>query len=181
MMPARTELPIPSERSLRQWIRKWSRVWRLPGLPSRIQIEFSSRLRVSLARTLLRRGVVRLSTDLLLPENVYLIPEVLCHETAHIAVRELGSTRARPHGPEWADLVRRAGFTPHTRQAVPRDESQASTRDSGRVVYEHRCLVCHFSRSAAKPMARWRCATCVACGLSGELAISSRFLLPGKV
>ena len=149
-------------------------MWRLPGLQNRVQIEFTNRLRTSLARTVLQRRVVRLSEDLLLPENVHLIPEVLCHETAHIAVEELQSDRARPHGPEWADLVRRAGFTPHTRQALPRDEKEFSANDFRAIIYDHRCLVCQFSRSAAKPMTRWRCARCVASGLSGELSISSR-------
>ena len=59
------------------------------------------------------RRVVRLSAELAAAPVAVLL-EVLCHEIAHLAVRDLHG-RCQPHGPEWAALVRAAGFKPRRR------------------------------------------------------------------
>ena len=50
-----------------------------------------------------RRGTVRLAAYLQTAERP-LVEEVLCHEMAHLAARELHGDRVRPHGREWKTL-----------------------------------------------------------------------------
>jgi predicted SprT family Zn-dependent metalloprotease len=152
----------------------WARLWRTPGLGERLVIEYSCRLRKSLARSLASRRLVRLNPILQLPQNARLLPEVLCHEAAHVAVFELHGPACRPHGPEWIRLVTRAGFSP--RLYVPvEDESQGThARWATCFVYEHRCPVCQAARLGRRPVPRWRCADCVSAGLDGHLLITRR-------
>ncbi|NLF68864.1 MAG: SprT family zinc-dependent metalloprotease [Candidatus Anammoximicrobium sp.] len=152
----------------------WMRRWRTSGLAKRLVIEFSPRLRQSLARSLPSRRLIRLNPVLQRPQNAALLPEVLCHEAAHVAVFELYGPRCRPHGPEWSRLVTMAGFTPTLHLAIDGEPPRADARSSPASRYEHRCPVCQMVRSARRPVPAWRCADCVAAGLDGHLLITRR-------
>ena len=160
----------------------WERLWNVPGLTDSLSVSFSSRLRTSLGRARPSSGRVILHRALLAATTSALL-EVLCHEAAHVAVARLarttGNRRARPHGPEWKELMSAAGFLP--RRTVPREAflasldsdgaramMSASTRDS----VLHTCPVCHAWRRARRVVRAWRCAACVANGLSGNLVIT---------
>jgi predicted SprT family Zn-dependent metalloprotease len=168
-------------RELEHHARSWLALWGLPGFDEGLTIEWSSRLHRSLGRALPARRLVRLSPVLLTARRDLLL-EAACHEIAHVVVRLLHRGPCRPHGPEWAQLVRAAGFPPRTRVpfadhamartsagriAIPRDHG-----NSGRL-YIHACPVCHMRRLARRRVARWRCAACVAAGLDGRLTVTA--------
>jgi predicted SprT family Zn-dependent metalloprotease len=150
----------------------WGHRWGLPGFSQTVRIEWARRFRRSLGRVHLDRRVVRLSEALAVaPPEVLL--EVLCHEIAHLAASDLHGRHCRPHGPEWAALVRAAGFEPRRRipWSLPRPPSAQQTAARVRR-YIHRCPVCQLHWTAGRPVRQWRCAPCVAAGLSGHLDIT---------
>ena len=167
-------------------LREWESVWEAPGLASSVRVAFSSRLRRSLGRASPATGRVVLHTKLRDAPRPRLL-EVLCHEVAHIAVARrahLGQNlRPSAHGPEWAALVRVAGFTPTARAPLSPDlhvapSSSRGTRGpvhsahKGQYPVVHTCPVCHSQRHARRAVPSWRCADCVAAGLEGVLVIS---------
>jgi predicted SprT family Zn-dependent metalloprotease len=91
---------------------RWAAIWGVPGLAGRTRIEWSANLRTSFARSFPKNKLVRLNPVLLKPSHRDLVPEVLCHELAHLAVYELFGPGRKPHGPEWQALVKKAGFSP---------------------------------------------------------------------
>ena len=107
-----------------------------------------------------------------------LLVEVLCHELAHVVAYELNGRNCRPHGPEWASLMRQAGYAPRIRidiRDLPVDyaawlSAQIARRASTEFV--HRCPVCQASRIAGRPVRRWRCLRCREAGLDGVLTIT---------
>lgn len=167
---ARAEIPA----DLLAAAARWAKRWRTPGLARRLVVEYSPRLRQSLARSLPSRCLVRLNPVLQRPQNAALLPEVLCHEAAHIAVFELHGPRCRPHGPEWSRLVTMAGFTPTLRLVIDAEPQGEVSPSSPASSYEHRCPVCQMVRFARRPVPGWRCADCVAAGLDGRLLITRR-------
>ncbi|MGB5160980.1 MAG: SprT-like domain-containing protein, partial [Thermoanaerobaculia bacterium] len=134
-------------------------------------VEFSTRMTRSLGRCYPRRCLIRIAARLRNepPAN---LDEVLCHEAAHLAAFRLYGPGAKPHGREWQDLVKKAGFPPSARMRVDASSSLAPRRRNT-VHYEHRCPVCQASRAARRPMRRWRCASCRDAGLEGLLEIRS--------
>jgi SprT protein len=159
---------------LKRFVAMWSRKWKLPGMEDTLQIEFSTRLRKSLGRALPEKRIVRLNPLLRLTRNRDLLPEVLCHEVAHVAARDLHGSGCRPHGPEWRALVQAAGYAPPLRVRILH-AAESRRRKTGRnVIYEHRCPVCRAAIFAEQRATHWRCACCVAMGLDGKLEITSR-------
>jgi SprT protein len=158
-------------------IRTWGETWGLPDLSDYVRVEFSSRLHRAIARAIPQKGIVRLASTLRDGPRAA-VADVLCHEVAHVAAYRINGRRLRPHGKEWADLVRRAGFTPRTKfdpKAWPElilPRSPRRRRRTATVVYLHRCPVCQAARAAGRPVRRWRCAACVGAGLTGELVIT---------
>lgn len=136
-----------------------------------MQVAVSYRLTTTLARCWPRTGRIELSARALrMPAR---LPELLCHEAAHLAVFALHGPDCRPHGPEWQALMRQAGFEPRaTLVSACRVMRPKPAPVSAR--YEHVCPVCHTSRTAKRPVPRWRCAACVAAGLDGTLTIRRR-------
>ena len=63
-----------------------------------------------------------------------------------------------------------AGFEPVTRH-LP-SMARRPARDAPRVLFEHRCPVCQFSRTARRKVSAWRCAECSTAGLDGQLVIT---------
>jgi predicted SprT family Zn-dependent metalloprotease len=150
----------------------WQSAWHTPGLADLTQVTFSSRLERSLGRCIPATGRVALTTRLRRGARERLL-ETLCHEVAHVAAYMLHGATARPHGPEWAALVREAGFDPHTharpRRGASKSSKQPKVTNPSRYTVVHTCPVCHSRRFARRVMSAWRCRTCVDAGLSGEL------------
>jgi SprT protein len=157
----------------RKAMASWARAWGVPHLVARTQFEFSHRLGRSLARCYPDRHLIRLSHTLRASTDGLLL-EVLCHELAHLAVRQIHGPGLRPHGPEWAELVRAAGFEPRARLETA-GPALTTPRPAGRQwLYIPRCPVCQEERTARRPVRRWRCSACVEAGLGGELVITRR-------
>lgn len=155
-------------RSVRRELARLGELWALPVLEHRVDVSFSPRLRVRLGRATPAAGTVRLHTALADAPRA-LLREALCHEAAHLAVFWLHGAGARPHGPEWAELVRRAGYEPLTKLPVELPGPTPARRSARS--YEHLCPVCQSVRMAGRPMRRWRCKACVESGLAGDLEI----------
>ena len=90
---------------------RWTRIWGVPELERRSSIEWSRRMTRSLGVCYPRRGTVRLAAYLQKAERPF-VEEVLCHEMAHLAARELYGDRIRPHGREWKRLMEAAVMSP---------------------------------------------------------------------
>lgn len=150
----------------------WAALWGLPGLERRVAIRFSRRLTASLGRATPARRSIRLAAALAAGPPGFLA-EVLCHELAHVAAWEIHGEGIRPHGREWKELVRRAGFRPTTRLTPPPGLllPKPRRRRRRRYVYDHRCERCGWSRVARAVVRRWRCSPCTDAGRDGKLAI----------
>lgn len=141
---------------------RWASLWRLPGLEHRVSISFSPRMRRCLGRCMPQQGIIRLNPRLVRDPPMLL--EVVCHELAHAAVFELYGRKVRPHGVEWAALMRAAGFEPRVRVHWPFAGQGAR--------FEHRCPVCQASRIGGRRVRQWRCVTCLRAGRGGRLEIT---------
>jgi SprT protein len=149
----------------------WLQTWNTADLAAQTRIEFSPRLTRSLGRCYPDRRLILISSHLEgAPDG--LLQEVLCHEMAHLATRELHGRNVRPHGPEWKALMTSAGFEPRTRLPSPNGAPRPGRRRRAPYVYLHRCPVCQLFRPARRLISRWRCAACVASGLEGRLTIT---------
>ena len=76
-----------------------------------MNVVFSPRMVKSLGRCDLRSKTIRLNPNLKGRRSRILL-EVLCHEAAHIAVHEKYGPGSSPHGEEWRQYMRQAGFVP---------------------------------------------------------------------
>jgi predicted SprT family Zn-dependent metalloprotease len=171
--PTRAAVPVPWRRLLR----RWTRLWGLPGLEDALTITFSPRLQRALGRCVPAQGRITLHTSLA-SARVDKVAAVLCHEAAHVGAFMLHGRRIRPHGAEWAALVQSAGFLPHVsvrRRAVT---GTAQAQHSPAFRFEHRCPVCHNQRWARRSVPQWRCAECVAAGLEGRFVVIKHLLEP---
>jgi predicted SprT family Zn-dependent metalloprotease len=160
-----TALPPRLHRRLDRWLHRWG----TPSLASTLRVEFSPRMSRAFGRCYQEQRLIRLAASLGESQS-YLLDEILCHEAAHAAVYETYGDLARPHGEEWEELMRMAGFEPRIRipVAVRRPSRSAGDRP---VVYLHRCPVCDGSRRAARPMQQWRCRACLGTRSRGRLEI----------
>jgi SprT protein len=171
--PTVPNLPTPLAATFSDWTSEWSSLWSTPDLPTTITVAFSNRLTSALGRCTPRTGSIRLNPKLLeAPREM--LREVLCHEAAHVAAWLLHGRRARPHGREWKDLMRVAGYEPRVKWKG--DPLASVARSSGRpsTLYVHSCPVCSASRLARRPVPRWRCQACRDAGLEGRLEITRR-------
>jgi predicted SprT family Zn-dependent metalloprotease len=148
----------------------WQRLWRTPGLTRRASVTFSRRLRATAGRCTPATGRIVLSAALLDGPETRLV-EVLCHEAAHLAAHLRHGRAASSHGKDWAALVVKAGFEPERRIRLPIAQSKRSA-PRGRYSVLHTCPVCQTIRPAKRAVPQWRCAECVAAGLTGELIIT---------
>ncbi len=154
------------------------RKWGVNHLHSHLSIIFSSRFRSSLGRCDPQTGEIRLASFLLNAEPSLLM-EALTHEAAHAAVYQLHGRTERPHGPEWRELMRRAGFEPRARVPSNLLEGIAPASPTKTVTWQHQCPVCHITRIAHTAARRWRCALCIADGLEGRLTVTRIGTLEG--
>jgi predicted SprT family Zn-dependent metalloprotease len=163
--PSRSD---PVGRSVRGALARFGELWALPEFSRRVEVSFSRRLQSRVGRAVPPPGTVTIHAALANAPRA-LLHEVLCHEAAHVAVFRLHGPDARPHGPEWAALVCRAGYQPVTKLRVELPGLSLPRRAVSR--YEHLCPLCQVVRIASRPIPRWRCQACVEVGLPGELEI----------
>lgn len=164
----------------RPHLETWARLWSCRLLAA-VSCTVNHRLSASLGRCRPAARTIELNPRLL-ARGWRLRREVLCHEAAHLVVRELYGPAAKPHGAEWRKLMTLAGLSPRVAIPVPARDSAISpssrTDSAGRARaprgrrYEHICPVCQFTRMARAPVGRWRCASCVDAGLDGVLLIT---------
>jgi predicted SprT family Zn-dependent metalloprotease len=157
-----------SMQALSRRIAQLAELWSIPDLAGVVEVRFSRRLTRSLGRADAATG--RLAHAALLEDEPALCDAALCHEFAHLAAFRLVGPTERPHGPTWRRLVRAAGYEPTLRLLVDATEAHGATGERHR--FTHSCPVCHFTRTAARPMPAWRCADCTAAGLDGRLDIT---------
>jgi SprT protein len=156
-----------SQRTIDHWFRLWS----VPHLMGKVTVRVNPRLKVTLARAKLERLEIHIHAELAVgaPDE---LREALCHEAAHLAAYELHGPHIRPHGPEWAALMRVADHDPRVRIRCGTKTSPTTARREA-FMYEHRCPVCQFVRYSRRPVQAWRCRECRDAGLDGRLVISS--------
>lgn len=154
-----------------EWLEEWARIWSLPDLPRQTQFETSGRLTSSLGRCQPQSGRIRIHPALL-DEPEAMLREVLCHEAAHIAVHLRHGRSASPHGREWRELMREAGYQPRARIHVDGLSESMRAALAPKVLYEHRCGGCGMSRLARRRMRSWRCRKCWSSGRGGKLTIA---------
>lgn len=140
-----------------------AKVWRNPGV-SRLQILVNPNFKSTIARWLSPSGVLEISPSAE-SRGATEFCEIISHEAAHFVVWYQSGSAARPHGPEWAALMRAAGFEP--RATLVRCGHRRGGDD--RIRIRHFCTVCHFSKFAKRRMPHWRCPECRAIGLEGKL------------
>ena len=168
--------PLKPTLDLPRVLTRWATLWRTPGLVDRVTVEFSPRLARSLGRVRPASGIIRLNALLQnVPHKILL--EVLCHEAAHVAVYLTHGLKAQPHGPDWRDLVRRAGYTPTTKLAhpsLPRPRPNLSSKVSAltpRPATRHRyhCPICQHVYFVRRKSSRLHCTACDPAGCPAPL------------
>jgi predicted SprT family Zn-dependent metalloprotease len=153
-------------RMARRYLHSLATLWNQPSVET-LTIEVNQRLSRAAGRWLPRRRVIQLSPRTL-AEDVRFRREVISHEAAHAVVSKLHGPKAKPHGREWRELVKAAGFEPSAtaiRCGIPRQAAPPQA------AFRHTCSVCHFTQRARHRMPRWRCPECCAAGLEGTLRI----------
>ena len=150
----------------RAYLRWLAKLWRDSRI-SKVKIASNSRLTSTVARYVIGADVIELSSWAA-SRSVRLQREMICHEAAHCVVWDRYGSSARPHGPEWAALIRAAGFGP---KATLVRCGERHRRRTPAAAFRHVCQVCHFSKRAKRRMPTWRCPECRAVGLDGVLRI----------
>ncbi len=163
-------------------LRDLSKLWAFAGLAETVEVQVSARLTRALARVAMDKRVVRLA-EAVATGPATALREVLTHEAAHVVVHARHGRKARPHGREWAELMRKADYTPRARVAAQELglTMPKPRRRNERYVYEHRCPVCHGRKLAGRPVRQWRCMICLGVGLSGELEVRRWTEITGKL
>jgi predicted SprT family Zn-dependent metalloprotease len=152
-------------------IKRWGTIWGLQDLEKTVHISFSSNLRRAIGQCKPSRDRITLHTDLLSVQKKYL-PEVLCHEMAHVAAYRLFGRMSHPHGEDWKQLILMVGFLPKVRKVIANLENNNKPSDIHPPLWKHRCPVCHTLKIARRPMRNWRCSECTEAGLDGILIVS---------
>ena len=142
-----------------------ARVWNKPRV-LRLQIAVNPRLKSTLARWRPPSNVLEISSTAR-SRSSRALREIIAHEAAHVLVWERFGHLAQPHGPEWATLMRSAGFEP--RATHVRCGQRRRARNGNRV--RHFCAVCHFYTFAKRRIPSWRCPNCRSIGLEGMLNV----------
>ncbi len=165
-------------------IEEWFDLWRVRSVGN-IELIINPLLRRSRGRCDVGRSRIEIREDLMLGPRKELL-ETLCHEAAHIATFQLHGAEARPHGPEWRELMVAAGYEPQTERLaecrVVRGDEQLQSEHPAkeRIVFDHLCPVCQTVRTAKRTVRQWRCAECVNAGLEGTMIISRRVERGGR-
>jgi predicted SprT family Zn-dependent metalloprotease len=131
---------------------------------SRLEIAVNPNLKSTVARWIPPSNVLEISAAAK-SRGARALRDIISHEAAHVVVWDRSGRGVRPHGPEWAAVMRAAGFEP--RATLVRCGYRRGTSDTVRI--RHFCTVCHFSKLARRRIPRWRCPECRAIGLEGKL------------
>lgn len=158
-------------RWLRSTLLRWENVWGVKDFACHIKVAFSPYLKRSLGRSNVTARTIHLSETCRTLQRSYLL-EVICHEAAHIAVHAVYGKGPKPHGEEWQQFVRAAGFEPCTTASFEGLDAAPPGTVKGQWLYQHRCPVCQTRRTSSRPVSRWRCAECVDLGMEGYLVIT---------
>jgi predicted SprT family Zn-dependent metalloprotease len=150
--------------------RPWAQLWQLPELLSEITFRQNRQLKKTVARWIYDSRCIELGPRFFLYKRRQ--KEIICHELAHAAATLKHGRKVLPHGSEWKALVLAAGSNAHAVLHVANLNSPRRQASYASNLYEHRCPVCHASRSARRPMKHWRCVECVEIGLTGILQVS---------
>jgi predicted SprT family Zn-dependent metalloprotease len=148
------------------YLRALARIWGSPRV-SQLQFRWNPRLTTTFARLLPSDRVIEFNLSVA-RVDAEARRELMCHEAAHYAVWEIYYRSARPHGPEWAALVKLAGFEPKASRVRC---GQTKQRPADNQIFNHICPVCHFSKRSRRRIFRWRCPECRAIGQDGSLRI----------
>jgi predicted SprT family Zn-dependent metalloprotease len=165
-------------------LRRLGALWKAPAVAN-IAVVVNPRLSRTLGRLVGRPWRIELGPRALVSSKR--LREVVTHEGAHAALAARGGPTPAPHGPEWQELMARAGY-PQARAAhwrchsdagqSPQPKQQPKPKPQPSITYDHWCPVCQSSRQARRPVKAWRCAACVAAGLDGTLEITPRTRRP---
>lgn len=91
------------------------------GLRARPEVRWDLRGLAS-GQALLQRNTIRLNAELLAQEGEEFSRNTIVHELCHLAIWQHHGRRARPHGPQWQQLMRAMGEEPsrcHQAKATP--------------------------------------------------------------
>lgn len=156
---------------LRSTLLRWEKVWGVEDFARHIKVAFSPYLKRSLGRSNVTARTIHLSETCRTLQRSYLL-EILCHEAAHVAVHAVYGKGPKPHGQEWQQFVRAAGFEPRATASFEGLDTTPPGIVKGQWLYQHHCPVCQTCRTSSRPVSRWRCAECVDLGLEGYLVIT---------
>ena len=140
--------------------------WSVDDLHEVVEIRYSDRLTHNFGHCIPAQARVTLARRLLDFPDV--LEEVTVHEVAHFEAWRRHDEDALHHGPEWAALMRAAGFEP--RRSLPPLPGDPPNRVPG--YYLHSCPVCSAQRVGRRPVHRWRCVGCYRAGRDGLLRIT---------
>lgn len=168
------EAKLPDE--LEQYLSKWSYLWGIEDLSSRVSIEVSTRLRSSLGRCNPQRGVIRIHQALRNPLYADIFRIVLCHEVAHIAAYIIFGPSIKPHGAEWKSLAKKAGISTKASLSLNISKEELGIKPRKKYSYEHLCPVCQIGFTALRTDRRWRCKHCDESGLDSSFNVIKRLL-----
>jgi|KBSMisStandDraft_5_1062788.scaffolds.fasta_scaffold368079_2 predicted SprT family Zn-dependent metalloprotease len=139
-----------------------AKLWKYAGT-ARLRVVVNPRLKSTIARWLPPSDTIEISRAAESRPNSAL-REIICHEAAHVVVWNRFGRASRPHGPEWAALMRAAGVEPHA--TLMRCGARRHPTKTTQV--RHVCTICHFSALAKRRMPQWRCPECRSIGLAGK-------------
>ena len=146
-----------------RYLSSLARIWKYPRV-SQLNVVINPRLKSTIARWLPPSDAIEVSVTAR-SRGTSAFHKILCHEAAHVVVWNRFGRTSRPHGREWAALMRAAGVEP--RATLMR--CGASRRSGSGTRVRHVCTVCHFSALAKRVMPQWRCPECRLIGLQGKL------------
>ena len=180
--PTKTRAPRtqgdPAEEPWRPFARevlaKVSATWGVDDLNVTATFHINRRFSRSLARVRLKTHRIDLA-EAVTQAAPEVLAEILCHEAAHIVAYARHGETIRPHGKEWAALVRAAGYEPRatadTKALGITLPKRKRRRPSKRYRYLHHCPHCNTTRTGGRVVREWRCATCVKAGRTGLLTV----------
>ena len=155
-----------------QALARWAKRWGTPALIRRVRIAYSPRLRRSLGRVRPKSGIITLHAWLATAPQSTLL-EVLCHEAAHVAAYMLHGSRAKPHGPEWRELVQVAGYEPVTRLHCPGLPVEEPSTQPLPPRKRCRCPVCGTDYFVRRLRSQDHCSVCLQHGRNVRLLLAS--------
>ena len=141
-----------------QILADWANSWCTPQLSGRVAVSFSQRMTKSLGRVSPKTGQIRLNSRLQTVPRKFLL-EVLCHEAAHVAVHLLHGSYVKPHGREWQELVRIAGYQPATK--LGHKALTPKARKSSIISrHRYRCQICQSDYFVRRKSSKLYCNLC---------------------